>query len=123
MEVVERLWADQYGGFLCRAIPHEHYAEFTVYTVLWLEEGKPFFQEKEAMTSPEPTTDLNEAEVYLSGSVKWDGCSNLMFDAQNDCALHFCGKKEAIENTGGLIAKVYDLAKEIIPAWDGDDKE
>lgn len=124
MEVVERLWADRYGGFLCRAIPHEHYAEFTVYTVLWLsEEDRPIFQKKDAMTSPEPTTDLSQAEVYLSGSVKWDGCSNLTFGDDSNYALHFCGKKEAIENTGNLIANVYDLAKDIIPTWDGDDKE
>jgi hypothetical protein len=62
--------------------------------------------------------DINKAAVYMSGSVKWDGCSNLTFDEQERVALHFCGKENAM-HIGALLGAIYDEAARCIPGWDG----
>ncbi len=51
---------------------HENYIEFTVNEVVsWYEENV-----------------ICEEELYLNGSIKWDGCSNINFED----GLHLCGK-------------------------------
>lgn len=42
-------------------------------------------------SSPEPTENIAEAEVFMDIDIKWDGCSNFIFPTQNKCMLHFCG--------------------------------
>jgi hypothetical protein len=90
--------------------------------------GKPplgfVFPRKGAISGTDSVETTEEAQVYLSGSIKWDGCSNLYFDEQDSiegtkCSLHFCGKQEAM-NVGVLMGRLYDLAAKIIPAWSGD---
>lgn len=63
------------------------------------------------------TPDLDRAQPFLSGTIKWDGCSNLTFDDQALGALHFCGREHAAQ-VGALIARLYDLAAELISNWD-----
>jgi hypothetical protein len=62
----------------------------------------------------EPTPNFAEAEILLSGSVKWDGCSNMNFDEQDRVMLHFCSKTDAA-NIGVLMTRLYEWAAEIIP--------
>ena len=62
-------------------------------------------------------TTTAEAQVYASGAVKWDGCSNWVFDELNRCALHFCSRGEAT-NVGVMMGRVYDLAADLISHWD-----
>jgi hypothetical protein len=68
-------------------------------------------------TFDEWTADPTAADVFLSGSIKWDGCSNWNFDAQQDCMLHFCGVKQA-SGIGRLMARMYDIAAAEIESFD-----
>jgi hypothetical protein len=53
--------------------------------------------------------DMKKADVYLYGSVKWDGCSNWMYpECENRWMLHFCSVEEA-----KLVAQVMDAAYKI----------
>lgn len=63
--------------------------------------------------------DINLADVYLYGSVKWDGCSNWMYpDQEDNTMLHFCSMEEA-----RLVAEVmsfaYRIAEEQIDNFEG----
>lgn len=63
-----------------------------------------------------PVYELDDATVYVSGSVKWDGCSNWDFGCA-ECLKHFCSREEAAE-LAVVIDRLYVLAAEHIPAWD-----
>lgn len=62
------------------------------------------------------TTTLIDAQVFLSGSIKWDGCADLQFP--NNC-YHFCGKEDA-ESFGRLLQKLYQLAGVLIINYEGE---
>lgn len=49
-------------------------------------------------------------EECLTGTIKWDGCSNF----QHGICLHFCGRAMAKE-FGELLQKLYDVAAELLP--------
>lgn len=53
--------------------------------------------------------------VYLSGDIRWDGCSNMYFNRQDEVMLHFCGKQEAM-NIGVLMGYLYEKALEFMPS-------
>lgn len=66
---------------------------------------------------------LEGAEVFLEGSIKWDGCADLRFSPTESCGagyFHFCGRKSAAR-LGTLINQLYDLAQQRMPGWDMDD--
>lgn len=55
-------------------------------------------------------------ETELSGFIKWDGCSHFYF---NDGLLHL-DDMAGIEEHCRLIKRIYVLAAETIPNWQGD---
>jgi hypothetical protein len=55
--------------------------------------------------------DINKAEIYIRGFIKWDGCFDLDF---RERGLHFCGKKHACR-LGALMEGIYQLAVEMMP--------
>lgn len=62
---------------------------------------------------------LDDAEVYLHGSVKWDGCSDWSFDEQDRVMLHGCSRHD-IERYGKIMAACWDMTKELLPSFVGD---
>lgn len=56
-----------------------------------------------------------EAEVAVTGSVKWDGCSNWDFKTR-ECMLHFCSREQMVQ-LGELLGRLYDLASKELPSW------
>jgi hypothetical protein len=64
------------------------------------------------------TEDFAESQRFLSGSIKWDGCSN--WDWHTDgCLMHFCGRGEAV-SIGTLMTKLYDIAADRLPTFDAE---
>lgn len=53
--------------------------------------------------------DYAEAEIFLHGNIKWDGCSNWDFHSEN-IMVHFCGRKDAT-SLGRLMNHLYDIAE------------
>lgn len=86
--------------------PGKYHADFKVYKIngTSMDETIRYYENENGMHD---STDISTASVYLSGGVKWDGCSNMQFDEQTRVMLHFCGKGNAVK-IGELMAAVYD---------------
>lgn len=57
--------------------------------------------------------DINDAEVFMSGYIKWDGCANLRFDEQDRGLIHICGE-ENFEDIAEAVHRLYELARTTI---------
>ena len=92
--------------------PFEHYCEFEVFEIISSEPTTLWSLPGGSRTYV--TDDISEAERFLHGSIKWDGCSNWHFDIQDDCMIHFCSAQDAAA-IGVLFAELYRIADELIP--------
>lgn len=86
--------------FIIKKIIGEHISGGSDLPGAWL------YEDKNCNT----TTDFNEAESFLTGNIKWDGCSNWNFHT-DDCMKHFCGRKDAV-SIGELMNHLYQIASE-----------
>lgn len=59
---------------------------------------------------------VSEKELYLKGSIKWDGCSHVWF-GDEDNYLHLCGKDTWLNHCKVMVA-IYALAEESIEKYD-----
>jgi hypothetical protein len=69
-------------------------------------------------SNAEDTDNLDEAQRYLHGEVKFDGCSNWYFDEQDEVMLHFCSLKD-IQAISKVMEHCWLWASELIPNWMG----
>lgn len=93
---------------------------FEIYTIVSTDiNGTVFWQRRGACSSLNPVNRLDEAELYLHGHVKWDGCSNWYFDEQDRVMLHCCGLND-IENIGKVMKRCWKWAGEFMTHWEGD---
>lgn len=77
---------------------HEGWVEYSIYKSRSSDPGyKPF-----------------EPDLLLSGSVKWDGCSNWSFHGGN---FHACDRHQ-LDRIGTVLALCWDWTAEICPGWD-----
>jgi hypothetical protein len=91
--------------------------EFTVYSIMGTDsDGVLLWTQDDEHGAPQPVDSLEEADVYLRGEIKWDGCSNWYFDEQDRVMIQFCSKGAA-KDIGTLFERMYDIAKEVIPKW------
>ncbi len=81
-------------------------------------EGTALYQKFGGQTD-EDVTNLAEADSWLSGSIKWDGCSDWYFNEQDHVMLHFCGLKAATA-IGRLMGRMYDIASSRMKSFDRD---
>lgn len=88
---------------------NEVLAEFRAVKVGYTEDGVPFYNQKEWSALPrDSTNNPDEAEVYASGYVKWDGCSELTLGHH-----HFCGWPD-YDQHAFLLKYVYQTAFELM---------
>jgi hypothetical protein len=104
-------------GFTVLAVAYEYRVEFKAYEVA-TEGGDPWWPRKSAMSSMDLTSVLAEAQVYVHGWVKWDGCSDWYFDAQDDVMLHGCTRHD-LKRIGDLLTWCWDQTAKLCPKWDG----
>ncbi len=57
----------------------------------------------------EYTADPEWADIFVKGSVKWDGCSSVDFGS----SLHACGRKQ-MTDIGVLFDRLFDMTVELI---------
>ena len=113
-------------GFTVVAIASEYYVNFTVYDTDGFgcnEAGEPtvpLYHKSGSPCYPDPVESLNDAEPYLHGGVKWDGCSNWHFDEQDRVMLHGCTRSD-LERIGAIMAACWDWTAELLLSWDGKD--
>lgn len=87
----------------------EHVANVTVYRVLSVDgDGEPMFWRLGSPHNGNPTRLHREAEEYLSGFVKWDGCTEL-----NQGRPHWCGPEE-YKAHAGLLKHIYHTAHQLM---------
>jgi hypothetical protein len=121
-EQVEQIERFENYGIKVRQ-PYSHSLEFEVKAVsgetldpppagLWL------YEVAGAASSIETTTAFEEGESFLSGHVKWDGCSNWDFHT-GEIMAHFCSRAEAA-GVGRLLDHLYQIAKERLASYEGD---
>ena len=65
-----------------------------------------------------------ETELYLEGSIKWDGCSHVWFGEKDENGkqegyLHLCGKTYWARHAE-LMVKIYELAEKTITGYDAE---
>lgn len=75
------------------------------------------WQNAESHTSPNYTYSLANAEIYVHGFVKWDGCSNWHFNIQDKSVIHFCGKDD-LNKVSALLARCWTISEEECPMFD-----
>lgn len=93
-----------------------HWFGFKIYRVLGrAEDGIRIYNRDGYQSSPDPVEHRSLAQAVISGSIKWDGCSDITVD---DELLHFCGRSDMEEFTA-LLSAIYDLAAELIPSYEG----
>lgn len=93
-------WAD----FLIEVRPDiEYHMDFEVYEAAgWRENG-----------------DVVDKELYLKGTIKWDGCSHIWFGSAGDGYIHLCGGGYW-EKHNRLMSALYEMAAERIEKWNAD---
>lgn len=72
------------------------------------EDGKLLWETRGARSSSEMTEDIENAELHISGTIKWDGCAHVDFGRGG--YIHFCGPSEP-RKMGEALHKVWELAK------------
>lgn len=78
----------------------------------WDGDGNFFFDN--ADWGKPDTSDPEEAEVYLEGAIKWDGCSNWSFAGETQ--VHICGP-EGVNRLKQLFDQMYVIAQERMPGY------
>jgi hypothetical protein len=103
--------------FTIVANPKDLHVDYTIYDmaavvpVLWRRVG--------ATDGFDMTDNIEDAEMYLHGEVKWDGCSNWYFDEQDRVMLHGCSKSD-VQRFGDVMALCWEWTAELCPGWLGD---
>lgn len=104
-------------GFTVMAKAYEYRVEFVVYDVAgWAEGGFPLWHKAGSSSYPDPVDSTAEADVYLHGEVKWDGCSNWHFDEQDRIMLHGCCRAD-VQRLGDVMGRCWDIAATMCPRW------
>ena len=96
------------------------YVDFKVYAHdgVCCDSGMPFFHAKDSPSYPDPVETTAEADVFASGDVKFDGCSNWNIDENARAMLHGCSRDDLL-NIGKVLAECWDIAKERLPNFCG----
>jgi hypothetical protein len=104
---------DDIGFYVRTTEVGSHHANFVVFRVQGqMDDGQCVFEGSDGQA----VFSIDEAQVFLHGDVKWDGCSNWYFDEQDEVMLHFCSKDEAMR-LGLLMGRLYELAESLIEHW------
>lgn len=99
------------------------YVKYELYEVITWEYSQggqqfdaPLYRE---IKNSRETPDISQARRWAWGDVKWDGCSNWMFDdMQRNCMLHGCERRH-LEVIGLRLAACYDLTAELLENFEG----
>jgi hypothetical protein len=103
-------------NFTVVATPDTHHVNFKVYDITGWEQSSDSKLWDVPCWGTDFSSTLDQAEVYLHGSVKWDGCSNWHFDEQERVMLHGC-ERQQITRYGEVLGLCWDWTAELCPNW------
>jgi hypothetical protein len=97
-----------------------YWIDFEVYEIVGVEmhpvEGRLLFDCETPSGCSGTTHILDDADEFITGFIKWDGCSE--WDLGNH---HFCSVKQAA-SVGPLLRRLYEIAAQWMPSNDFDDE-
>jgi hypothetical protein len=96
-----------------------HWVDFKAYEIVAEESNAPLYEAKEAKSSEEMVREIADAQTYIRGAVKWDGCSHVYFGDDNGY-IHLCGKLH-IRKITQTLEKIYNRAGELMERKDVDE--
>lgn len=107
-------------GFTIAWEVHEHKVSFRAYAIIadsmTDEHGqvdpRPLYHRRGAEDGMDMTFEMSEADVYMAGNVKWDGCSEVTFGEDED-GLHLCGRGCWSDHVR-LVAHIWHRAGELM---------
>lgn len=107
-----------YLQFTIVAIPGDYEVQYKVYSHDGWDVNLdcPLYHRQGASCYPDFAETLEEAEVYLHGSVKWDGCSDWAIDELSRAMIHGCCKEDLL-SIGQIMAEAWDWTAELCPNW------
>lgn len=121
LSLAEHVFAWDDLEFTCRLRAYEYHADFELFEQMSLPGEKPTeYTRRGANFTGDTVTDLDKAELFADGGVKWDGCANFMFNQDSQGSptnLHTCSRK-ALMNVGLVLARVWDEAAKLVPKTD-----
>lgn len=112
---MERIdWKDV--GFTAVVVPGNSHFSFKLYEIkAAYDDGQIAYETAGGdFGAGDQTETLDNAQVYASGDIKWDGCSNLQFDEQEQVMLHFCGRR-SWRDMSEAFERLYDHALKLYP--------
>ncbi len=96
-----------------------YFVDFKVYEIVAHTEGEkgkfdvPWYEGIDGCGMDDKATeDIEKANTYIAGTVKWDGCSHFNF-GDADGYIHLCGKF-SMKNLQEIIEKVYVRCGELM---------
>jgi len=93
------------------------WVNFKVYEITGHQRGStdkfdvPVYEALDAKSSDDETLDINKANIFMHGTIKWDGCSHLNFGQEG--YLHICGNRQ-IKLLKDIIDTVYFKCGELM---------
>lgn len=109
--------------FTIVAKPNDYWVNYKIYDIAGWSEGEtqgvydvPMWHKAGAISGMDTVETLDEAEPYLHGRVKWDGCSDWHFDEQDRLMLHGCSRAN-VQRFGDVMALCWDWTAELCPHW------
>lgn len=86
----------------------DYSVDFECYQWMYVYEGAPHYElEYSGDGAASAVSDIDKAETYLTGMVKWDGCSHFYFGGkEKDGYIHLCGKN-SVEKHRKIIETIY----------------
>ena len=100
---------DDYS-FTVKAYPESHYVKFEIFEI----KGT---NAEDRLYGADAGLRLDEAPLYVHGTVKWDGCSDWQID--EPVCLHFC-TRGGVSDLGSILTSCWDWASELIDCFEGE---
>lgn len=114
VELTEDILGD--FGFRVRWRYEPYWCDVEVWhVVMRTMDGVPEFQRKGSAWGPNGVPDIADAERYLQGHIKWDGCSEFSFgpDEEHGNDFHWCGPHDYKQHFA-LLEALYKRSRELM---------
>lgn len=119
----QRIWHNFDLEFTIVAKIHQNKVEYIIYNIEGYAQGdslgvfdRPMWHKAGDNFYPSAVDTLEEAEPYLHGHVKRDGCSDWYFDEQDRSMLHGCCRED-IQRFGDVMAACWDWTAELLEGF------
>ena len=103
--------------FVVVSTADDYHVTYEIYDVAGFdaETDAPLFTRKGAASGPDMVCTVEESEPFITGSVKWDGCSN--WTVTDGGYFHECDRR-GLARIGTILANCWDLTRILCPHWD-----